>query len=475
MVGRETVDDAPTSRDAADLGLRLALAVVWCVDTSRIGEVVFPTDAPQILGRGEAEHGEHEERAVLRRQRPGATEARPPLSLAALSRRQLSLTVSHDGDRISVGNLGRRKLLSPRGAACEEASLGPGDTCEIEGQLAFVCVARPTQIPVARGVAHATIAFGAEDSAGIVGESPAAWLLREHVAFVAARAAHVLVLGPSGAGKELVAQAVHGQSKRARKALVSRSAVTIPAGLADAELFGNLANYPNPGTPDRKGLVGEADGGTLFLDELGELPDEIQARLLRVLDERGEYQRLGEARVRRADLRLVAATNRPVSSLKHDVAARFRLRLTVPPLDERREDIPLIARHLLQRVAKTDPDIEQRFFDAAGAPRVSAGLMKALVGHTYRTHVRELDALLWLSLGSSQGDTLELTPTVRAELERTEEERPHRSPETLTEEDVRAALDRADGVQDRAFRDLGLANRFVLHRLMKKWKIAGRS
>jgi DNA-binding NtrC family response regulator len=176
--------------------------------------------------------------------------------------------------------------------------------------------------------------------------------------------------------------------------------------------------------------------------------------------------------VRRTDMRLVAATNRPVAALKHDVAARFRLRLTVPGLDERREDIPLLARHLLRRVSGADPEIGARFLDDRGEPRLSFPLVRALVAHTYRTNVRELETLLWLALGRAQGDTADLHPEVLEEMARAEDEGPRRPSETLTEEEVRAALERHGGVQDRAYKDLGLKNRFVLHRLMKKWKIS---
>ena len=117
-----------------------------------------------------------------------------------------------------------------------------------------------------------------------------------------------MLLGETGTGKELAARAVHRFSTRADRPLVARNAATMPAGLIDAELFGNARNYPNPGMAERPGLVGQADGGFLFLDEIGELPSELQAHLLRVLDAGGEYQRLGESRVRRSDFRLLAAT-----------------------------------------------------------------------------------------------------------------------------------------------------------------------
>src|SRR5262249_38405316 len=208
---------------------------------------------------------------------------------------------------------------------------------------------RPLEMPVMRASSEAaSFAFGAADTHGIVGESPAAWALRDTVAFAARSVGHVLIHGESGVGKELVARAIHALSARRARPLGARNAATFPEALVDAELFGNAKNYPNPGMIEREGVVGEADGSTLFLDEIGELPAALQAHLLRVLDRGGEYQRLGEPRVRRADLRVVAATNRSIDELKHDLAARLTLRVEVPSLADRREDIPLLARHLLE-------------------------------------------------------------------------------------------------------------------------------
>jgi DNA-binding NtrC family response regulator len=217
--------------------------------------------------------------------------------------------------------------------------------------------------------------------------------------------------------------------------------------------------------PERPGLVGEAEGGTLFLDEVGELGPELQTHLLRVLDEGAEYQRLGESRRRVADFRLVAATNRAPSDLRTDLAARLTLRIEVPGLDARREDIPLLAAHLLRRAAAEDRDVERRFFEKRGAtswPRLAARLALALVGHAWRGHVRELDAVLWRSLEESEGDVLELTPGAASALG--DAPRPRSEP---TADEIRAALARAGGVQARAWKDLGLPNRFALQRLLK--------
>ena len=146
----------------------------------------------------------------------------------------------------------------------------------------------------------------------------------------------------------------------------------------------------------------------------------MQSHLLRVLDEGGDYQRLGDSRRRRADVRLFAATNRPLAALGHDLGARLPLRLEMPGLNERREDVPLLVRHLLRRRAQRDLAIALRFFapaDAGGEPRVGPELLRALVTHRYRAHVRELEALLWRSSRTSRGGSLELTDAVRAEVD----------------------------------------------------------
>lgn len=140
----------------------------------------------------------------------------------------------------------------------------------------------------------------------------------------------MLITGESGTEKELAAGAIHARSRRGKNVLVAHNAATFPAGLIDAELFGNPKHYPNTGMPERPGLVGEADGGVLFLDEIGELPLEMRARLLRLLDAGGEYRRLGEAKGRRSDFRLVATTNRDASMLKHDLLSRLKVRVALP-------------------------------------------------------------------------------------------------------------------------------------------------
>jgi two-component system nitrogen regulation response regulator GlnG/two-component system response regulator HydG len=391
-----------------------ALVLIWSRDEpARAGEaLLIPADEPGaewVFGRG---GGGGVGELSLVRQRPGALEPTGALESSRISRAQLRLSTDARGALV-VENLGRCPMIH-EAREITRLVLAPGDLFELRDELVFLCARRPRGLPALAPESGAIQAFGAPDASGIVGEGPAIWELRRAVAALALRPVHALVLGPSGSGKELVARALHAQSSRAKRQLVARSGATIPEGLIDAELFGQAKNFPNPGSPERHGLVGEADGGTLFLDELAELPPSAQAHLLRVLDG-GEYHRLGDARARRADLRFVGATNRPEQALKHDVLARLSARIAVPGLDARREDIPLLVAHLLRRQAAGAPALLARFFpggDAGAAPRVTPDLITALVRHRYRTHLRELDMLLLRATLESRGKYVERTPSV---------------------------------------------------------------
>jgi two-component system, NtrC family, response regulator HydG len=457
-----TTLEAPDSARSADCSEEQepALVLVWSeAEPQRVGEVLLPAQAPAWFGRHV--ESDPEPRLLLVRQRPGTNEPTAPLDNPFLSRRHLRVGRTEEG--LAVECFGKRALRVGE-AEFEQLHVRPGDVFELRGLYVFSCVARA---PVLEG-ALPLHEFGAMDAHGIVGESAAAWELRRHIAFAAARDAHVLVTGPTGAGKELVARAIHESSTRRGKSLISRNASTFPSALIDAELFGNVANYPNPGMPERPGLIGQADRSTLFLDEIGELPSELQAHLLRVLDS-GEYQRLGDARPRVSDFRLVAATNRPVSDLKEDLAARLMMRIELPGLGDRLEDVPLLARHIVGRIASRDPQIGERFLHGwngrSGELRIAPELVRALVLQDYTAHVRELEALLWRSMQSSRSATLELTAEVRSQLR---ERAPARLAREISAGELRQALQRHGGVKDRVWRELGLSSRHALHRLMKK-------
>ena len=369
--------------------------------------MLLPPDepGPWTFGRGSGDGANN--RLFLTRWAPNGRAARRIASCPRISRNQLRLSTSNGC--LVVENAGSCPLLH-RGSEHNRVELVPGETLFLRNELLLLCVRRPLRL---RGsIAELAVPhhdFGQADDSELVGESAAIWELRERLAVVSSQSLHVLILGASGTGKELVARALHLRSARRSRPLISRNAATIPEGIADAELFGNVRGYPNVGMPERPGLIGAAHESTLFLDEIAELPLALQVRLLRVLDN-GEYQRLGEASARRADVRVIGATNRPVTDLRHDVLARFTMQLVLPDLNARREDIPLLIAHLLRRHAARDKSILTRFFpdgDAAAGPRISPTLVETLVTHQYTTNVRELDALLMAAVLQSTGAYVE--------------------------------------------------------------------
>lgn len=456
----------------------LALVLVGSAEeTGREGEVfIVPPGNPgpyALIGRGEASESDPHPRLNLERQRPGRVFHALAINSSKVSRLQLRLRALGD-EAIEVENMGRLKLHH-NGIEKAVFRLAEGDTLEVGSQLVFLCVRRPAFLM--GPTLDDGFPFGDADPHGIVGESAAVWEVRQRITFVGPRAGHVLVRGQSGTGKELVARALHAASNRAKRKLVARNAATIPKGLISAELFGNLKNYPNPGMSERPGLIGEANGSTLFLDEVGEIDTECQASLLRVLDA-GEYHRLGEERSRQADLRFVAATNRPEEALKHDLLARLVFRIETPSLNERREDIPLLAKHILRRIAKEDAAIAQRFF-ARGHPRLSVALVRMLVRHTYVTNIRELETLLWQALSESRGEVIEapVRPPPVPVAETVTEPRPIEtdddSMDGLSAAKLQACLDEHNGVIEDAARAIG-KSRHALGRLIRKYGLVVR-
>ncbi|MBL8292082.1 MAG: sigma 54-interacting transcriptional regulator [Bryobacterales bacterium] len=229
------------------------------------------------------------------------------------------------------------------------------------------------------------------DSTGSFGEilgcSPALERVLHQVELVAATDANVLVLGESGTGKELIARAIHQRSGRSRKTLVKVNCGSIPHELFESEFFGHVRGSFTGAVRDRIGRFQLADGGTLFLDEVGEIPLDLQTKLLRVLQE-GEFERVGDESTRRVNVRVVAATNR---DLRKEVdEGRFRLDLyyrlgvfpvEVPPLRDRKDDIPALVIHFVRQAS-------QRFH--VSPPIVPAREMERAQQYDWPGNVREL-------------------------------------------------------------------------------------
>lgn len=436
-----------------------ALVIAWSAEEpGRVGQAALPGGGRSVLGRGDESSAEH---LLFGPLRPGPALPASPLRSPAISRRQLVVTAR--GDQLHLERVGKL-ALSVNGRAVDEATVRAGDVVALEDEIVFSCA--PRSPAALRGGQSPPFGFGEPDPLGIVGEGPVTWRVRDAIAFAARRRGHVLVVGPSGAGKELAARGIHALSRRGGP-FVARNAATVPAGLVDAELFGNARNFPNPGMRERAGLFGEADGGTLFLDEIGELPEGLQAHLLRVLDD-GEYHRLGEDRARRTDVRVVAATNRPPSALKHDLLARFANTLEMPGFEDRVDDVPVIARAKLRALAERDPELRARFFED-GEARLEGRLVSALLGHRWTANARELENLLLLAMSTSPGSVIACTPAVEGRL------RPAVRSGELTRAMIEDALAKTSGNASRAWQLLGLSSRDALKRAMKKHGIRSRA
>ena len=248
------------------------------------------------------------------------------------------------------------------------------------------------------------LAPGARLFADIVGESPALRQVLDSVAAAAPTDCTVLICGETGTGKELIARAVHAMSPRASSAFVKLNCAAIPATLMESELFGHERGAFTGAVAQRIGRFELAQGGTIFLDEIGDLPLELQPKLLRVLQER-EFERLGGTRTLKTDARLVAATN--VNLAERAAAGEFRPDLfyrlnvfpvSVPPLRARREDIPLLIRHFIEKhAARMGKRIDG----------VAPATMQALVAHSWPGNVRELEHFIERSVILSRGAELE--------------------------------------------------------------------
>jgi formate hydrogenlyase transcriptional activator len=237
----------------------------------------------------------------------------------------------------------------------------------------------------------------------MVGDGPALKKVLGQVATVASSEATVLILGETGTGKELVAHAIHRLSHRSSGPFIKLNCAAIPTGLLESELFGHEKGAFTGAVMRKVGRVELADGGTLFLDEVGEIPLELQPKLLRVLQEQ-EFERLGSNRTIKVNLRVVAATNRNLeeSIERHEFRSDLFYRLhvfpiRVPPLRERREDIPLLIRHFVHNFAhQMDRCIET----------IPKETMKALTSWNWPGNVRELENLMERSVILTEGSAL---------------------------------------------------------------------
>ena len=239
----------------------------------------------------------------------------------------------------------------------------------------------------------------------IVGTSAALMAVVKQVEIVAPTESTVLILGETGTGKELIARAIHSASSRSRRPFVKLNCAAIPTGLLESELFGHEKGAFTGAIAQRIGRFELADGGTIFLDEVGDIPLELQTKLLRVLQER-EFERLGSTRTIHTDARLIAATNRDLREMVKEQKFRedlfYRLNvfpIYVPALRERSEDIPSLVNHFVQRFARR----MNRTIDT-----IPAETMAALTRYPWPGNIRELQNLIERAVILSRGPVLQV-------------------------------------------------------------------
>jgi DNA-binding NtrC family response regulator len=298
---------------------------------------------------------------------------------------------------------------------------------------------------------------------GLIGESPAMRELFGAVHKAAETTATVLIAGESGTGKELVARAVHYGSRRSAAPFVPVNCGGIPEGLMESELFGHVRGAFTGAVTSRAGFFLTADGGTIFLDEISELPLGLQVKLLRVLEDKTVFL-LGDARPRRVDVRILAATNKELERLVTREAFRqdlyFRLNvltLRVPPLRERGEDVLLLARHFAEKYAAALGRPAPRFADAA---------LAALLAYPWPGNVRELENLVQRLLVMHEGEVIQvadLPPGMRFSVPRPGAL--HRSLAQVEADHIRAVLQSVGENKTLAARILGIDRKTLREKL----------
>ena len=257
----------------------------------------------------------------------------------------------------------------------------------------------------------------------IIGESPALKEVLRQVEVVAPTDATVLLQGETGTGKEPLAHALHQLSARRDRPFVAVNCAAIPAGLLESELFGHERGAFTGALAQKLGRFELAHQGTLFLDEIGDMPLDLQPKLLRVLQEQA-FERLGSTRTRRVDVRLVAATNRELAQMVREGTFRedlyYRLNvfpLTIPPLRERPEDIPLLVRHFVHTYAQR---LRQRI------DTIPTEVLDALVRYHWPGNVRELQNVIERAVILTPVDDFRHSPLPQGNRHGQEAHRPRR-------------------------------------------------
>jgi hypothetical protein len=429
----------------------LALVLAWSrTEPHRAGECVLLQEDPVLIGRGGPRSDDPHPRVALSQVRPGFTTACPSPHGPNLSRRHALITP--EGDRLRIERLGKG-ALAVDGDPRDHFTLEAGQTLLMADELLFVCERRLSALPVPPLAQSTDFPFGAPDRFGLTGETAATWRLRDQLRFVAGSGSPLLVTGPPGVGKELVARAVHKASAARERPFLMVGGATLTRAELDA-------------------LTARTDAPFVVIDEVSEVPLEVQSFLARYI---AHTLSLPLPRPRLVATMASQQSGARSTSLRPDLGSRFVMTLHVPGLDERVADIPLLARALLLEIAAEQPEIAQRFFSTPtersplGEPHLTACLIDRLVRHRWTAHTRELLAVLWAAMTSATRAEIDATPEVQRQLTALDES--FSDPLALDADTVRQALEASHGKVVVAARALGLKNRWVLYRLMERLDI----
>lgn len=429
----------------------LALVLAWSrTEPHRVGECLLVPDHPVLLGRGGPRSDDPHPRVTLAQVRPGLTSPRASAHGPNLSRRHA--LISPEGDRLRVERIGKGPIVID-GEARDLFSFDAGQTLLVADELLFVGERRLSSLPVPPLAQSTDFPFGGPDRFGLTGETAATWRLRDQLRFVAGSGSPLLVTGPPGVGKELVARAVHKASAARERPFVMVGGATLTRAELDA-------------------LTARTDAPFVVIDEVSEVPLEVQAFLARYI---AHALSLPLPRPRLVATMASQKSGARSMSLRPDLGSRFVMTLHVPGLDERIADIPLLARALLIEIASEQPEIAQRFFSAPteaspfGEPHLTARLVDRLLRHRWTAHTRELLAVLWAAMTSASRAEIDATPEVLRQLTTLDDT--FSDPMAIDAETVRQALEASHGKVVVAARALGLKNRWVLYRLMERLDI----
>jgi DNA-binding NtrC family response regulator len=302
----------------------------------------------------------------------------------------------------------------------------------------------------------------------IIGRSPQMQEIFAAVLRVAPTRATVLLTGESGVGKDLIARAIHFHSPRKDRPLVKIIPSTIPENLMESELFGHEKGAFTGANNLKIGKFEQADTGTVFLDEIGEVPQVIQVKLLRIIQER-EFERVGGNKTQRVDIRMIAATNQDLraaleqGTFREDLYYRLNVvAIEIPPLRARKADIPYLANHFIHKLA---PDTGSQ------VESITPAAMDVLLEHSWPGNVRELENVIERSLVMATGAQLDVKD-IKLDVPRNRQTAPGElalpegmSLEQYEQELIRQALKKADGNKSRAARLLGLTRNALRYRL----------